>query len=80
MNSRHLRLIIMAWIVNDTCNIVEKNVASEISSKGQDKPNIQYTTNTQATEPPDKTVNNPPMLIHVDSDDDFMPAHVNKLK
>ena len=49
------------------------------TSKGHSKTDTQSTTDIQATEPHDKTVNNPLTHVHVDSDDDFMPISVKKL-
>ena len=88
MNSRQLRLIVMSWIVNDsvnTCNLIpttKKNKTKEklITSEDQGKTDTQLTTNTQATEPHDKTVNNPLIHVDVDSDDDFMPTSVKKTR
>ena len=86
INSRQLRLIVMSWIVNDsvnTCNLVstvKENTTKEIlkNSEGHSKTDTQSTTDIQATEPHDNTVNNPLTHVHVDSDDDFMPISVSK--
>ena len=77
----------MSWIVNDsvnTCNLVptvKENITQEIlkTSQGDSKTDTQSTTDIQATEPHDKTVNIPLTHVHVDSDDDFMPISVKKL-
>ena len=87
INSRQLRLIVMSWIVNDsvnTCNLVptvKENITKEIlkNSEGYSKTDTQSTTDIQATEPHDNTVNNTLTHIHVDSDDDIMPISVYKL-
>ena len=68
----------------NTCNLVptvKENTTKEIlkNSEGHSKTDTQSTTDIQATEPHDNTVNNPLTHVNVDSDDEFMPISVNKL-